>query len=111
MSRFFKSALFPILIVVVLAFFAQRLIIGPGSPERKQTYADFVSQLQAGQVQSVDVRTKDNTLAVRLRDGRRYESGFLPDSADRLENRLEAAKAEGKLSDFNIEGTKSSGWL
>jgi cell division protease FtsH len=111
MSRFFKSALFPILIVVVLAFFAQRLIIGPGSPERKQTYSDFVSQLAAGQVQSVDVRTKDNTLAVRLRDGGRYESGFLPDSADRLENRLEAARARGKLADFNIEGTKSSGWL
>ncbi len=31
MSRFFKSAFFPILIVVVLAFFAQRLI-SPSSP-------------------------------------------------------------------------------
>jgi cell division protease FtsH len=29
-SRFFKSAAFPILIVVVLAFFAQKLISGPG---------------------------------------------------------------------------------
>jgi cell division protease FtsH len=111
MSRFFKSALFPILIVVVLAFFAQRLIIGPGSPEPRQTYSDFIAQLQAGQVQSVDVKTKDNTIAVRLRDGRRYERGFLPDSSDRLENRLEAAKAQGKLQDYDIEGTKSSGWL
>ena len=33
MSRFFKSAAFPILIVVVLAFFAQKLI-SPDSPER-----------------------------------------------------------------------------
>ena len=32
MSRFFKSAAFPILIVVVLAFFAQKLI----SPERSR---------------------------------------------------------------------------
>ncbi len=30
MSRFFKSAAFPILIVVVLAFFAQKLISGQG---------------------------------------------------------------------------------
>ena len=111
MSRFFKSALFPILIVVVLAFFAQRLIIGPGSPEPKQTYSDFVSELSAGQVSSVDVRTKDNTIAVKLRDGRSYERGFLPDSSDRLENRLEAAKAEGKLQSYDVEGTKSSGWL
>src|SRR3954454_13959339 len=111
MSRVFKSALFPILIVVVLAFFAQRLIIGPGSPEPKQTYGDFISQLQAGQVQTVDVKTKDTTIAVRLRDGRRYERGFLPDSSDRLENRLEAARTQGKLQDYDIEGTKSSGWL
>ena len=33
MSRFFKSAAFPILIVVVLAFFAQRLI-SPGNQEK-----------------------------------------------------------------------------
>ena len=50
MSRFFKSALFPILIVVVLAFFAQQLIIGPGSTEPKQTYSDFLTELSAGQV-------------------------------------------------------------
>ena len=30
MSRFFKSAAFPILIVIVLAFFASKLISRPG---------------------------------------------------------------------------------
>jgi hypothetical protein len=33
MSRFFKSAAFPILIVIVLAFFAQRLISAGLAPE------------------------------------------------------------------------------
>ena len=28
-----------------------------------------------------------------------------------LENRLEAAKSEGKLQSYDVEGTKSSGWL
>ena len=37
MSRFFKSAAFPILIVVVLAFFAQRLI----SPDKPTNTPDF----------------------------------------------------------------------
>ena len=36
MSRFFKSAAFPILIVVVLAFFAQRLI-SPSDQANKPT--------------------------------------------------------------------------
>ena len=44
MSRFFKSAAFPILIVVVLAFFAQKLI-SPGTPTRDTSFADFETQL------------------------------------------------------------------
>jgi cell division protease FtsH len=111
MSRFFKSAAFPILIVVVLAFFAQKLIIGPGSPAPKQTYGDFITELNAGQVQSVDVKTKDNTIAVTLRNGQKYERGFLPDNADRLESRLENAKTQRKIQDYDVEGTKSNGWL
>ena len=47
MSRFFKSAAFPILIVVVLAFFAQKLISGPPD-ERPTTFKDFQEQLAAG---------------------------------------------------------------
>lgn len=111
MSRFFKSAAFPILIVVVLAFFAQKLIGGPGSKEPTPSYGDFISQLQAGAVKTVDIKTKSNTIVVKPRTGRQYERGFLPDNADRLESRLEAAKAQGKIQDYNIEGTKSNGWL
>ncbi|MEA2158704.1 MAG: hypothetical protein QOD66_1084, partial [Solirubrobacteraceae bacterium] len=44
MSRFFKSAAFPILIVVVLAFFAQKLI-GNSSKTQKQTFGNLISQL------------------------------------------------------------------
>jgi cell division protease FtsH len=111
MSRFFKSAAFPILIVVVLAFFAQKLIGGPGSNEPTPSYGDFIAQLQAGQVKSVDIKTKDNTIVVKPRTGSKYETGFLPDSADRLESRLEAAKAQHQIDDFQIQGTKSNGWL
>jgi cell division protease FtsH len=111
MSRFFKSAAFPILIVVVLAFFAQKLIGGPGSNEPTPSYGDFVAQLQAGQVKTVDVKTKDNTIVVKPRTGSQYETGFLPDNADRLESRLEAAKAQHQIDDFQIQGTKSNGWL
>ncbi len=110
MSRFFKSAAFPILIVVVLAFFVQRLI-SPKNTTKAPSYGEFVTQLQAGQVKTVDLKTKDNTISVKLRDGESYERGFLPDSSDRLEARLEAAKAQRKLQDYDVEGTKSNAWL
>jgi cell division protease FtsH len=110
MSRFFKSAAFPILIVVVLAFFVQKLV-SPHNDEPVPSYGDFITQLKAGQVKTVDVKTKDNTIVVKPRTGAQYERGFLPDNAPRLEARLEAAKAEHQIDDYNIEGTKSNGWL
>ncbi len=110
MSRFFKSAAFPILIVVVLAFFVQKLV-SPRNEEKPPSYGDFVAQLNAGQVKDVDLKTKNNTINVKLRNGRSYERGYVPESGDRLESRLEAAKAEGKLQDYNVEGRKTNGWL
>ena len=47
MSRFFKSAAFPILIVVVLAFFAQKLI-SPGAREHVPNYSEFTTQVSSG---------------------------------------------------------------
>ena len=49
MSRFFKSAAFPILIVVVLAFFAQRLI-SPNDDPRPPDFPAFLEQVDRGEV-------------------------------------------------------------
>ena len=50
MSRFFKSAAFPIIIVVVLAFFAQKLILEGGSSSKPATWSDFVQKVDDQQV-------------------------------------------------------------
>ena len=71
MSRFFKSAAFPILIVVVLAFFAQKLI-GSSSHSQKQSFGNLLTQLQAQQVKSLTLKEKDQTASVTLTDGRKY---------------------------------------
>jgi len=110
MSRFFKSAAFPILIVVVLAFFVQQLV-SPHNSEPTPSYGDFIGQLNRGEIKTVDIKTKDNTIVVKPRTGTQYERGFLPDNANQLESRLEKAKASGAIQDYNIEGTKSNGWL
>ena len=61
MSRFFKSAAFPILIVVVLAFFAQKLI-GTSTHTSRQTFGNLVTDLQNNQVKSLSLHEKDNTV-------------------------------------------------
>ena len=96
MSRFFKSAAFPILIVVVLAFFAQRLI-NTGSQEKPPTYSDFITQLQRGELKSVQLKTKDNTVVVTQRSGKTYETGYTDGGADRLDAQLQTAVQTNKL--------------
>ena len=63
MSRFFKSAAFPILIVIVLAFFASKLISGQDRANQYK-FGDFIEQLEEGQVEQATLRTKDNSLEV-----------------------------------------------
>jgi cell division protease FtsH len=105
MSRFFKSAAFPILIVVVLAFFAQKLI-SPGSDKPKTSFSQFLAQIDDGQVKNATLKTKDNTVNVTLVDGQKYEVGYDPDYGNELINRLQAKDVK-----FDVEGKKSSGWL
>src|SRR3954462_5776012 len=110
MSRFFKSAAFPILIVVVLAFFAQKLI-SPGPSGNPPQFGDFQSQLSQGQVKVVDVRTKDNTLEVNLNDKRKYEVGYPDDYANTLIRELDTAKQTNRLANYDVQVKKSNGWL
>jgi cell division protease FtsH len=97
MSRFFKSAAFPILIVVVLAFFAQKLI-GSSSKSQKETFGDLIYQLDHGGVQSLSLHEKDNTATVGYPDG--YVSQII-------------TSADKNLSpqNFDIQGKASNGWL
>ncbi len=88
MRRFFKSAAFPILLVVILAFVAQR-VIGSGSGTEPPSYNEFLSQIDRGQIQQVTVNTKDNTLDVEQTDGTKYSTGFPNNTEQDLVNRLD----------------------
>src|SRR5919202_1626235 len=73
MSRFFKSAAFPILIVIVLAFFASKLIATHDSTSAT-SFHTFLNELNRGQVSTVVLHTKDLSVDVTTKgpDARRY---------------------------------------
>ena len=77
MRRFFRSAAFPILIVIVLAFFAQRLI-SPGTQEQTPSYDEFLSQVknQPTSIRSVTFQQKTNTIDVEQQDEKTYSTGY-----------------------------------
>ena len=105
MSRFFKSAAFPILIVVVLAFFAQRLM-SPDDRQRDPSTSDFLVQLDEGRVKEVTLQTKNNRIDVELNNGTKYQTAFLNDTEQNLINELKAADVK-----FNVKPKGGSGWI
>jgi cell division protease FtsH len=82
MSRFFKSAAFPILIVVVLAFFAQKLI-SPGERDAPPRFDQFEKQVQNGSVKSVTLNTKNNEIDVVTSGKRKYQTAY-PDNTEQF---------------------------
>jgi cell division protease FtsH len=109
MSRFFKSAAFPILIVVVLAFFAQKLI-GNSSHQPKETFGDLLTQLDQKTVKSMSIHTKDNTVNVTTTDGVKYTVGYPDDYAAALINDAQT-DIPGGGNGLDVQGKTSNGWL
>ncbi len=107
MSRFFKNAAFPILIVVVLAFFAQHLI-SPGEKKAKPTYGDFLTQVENGDVKSVTINTRDNTLDVAAGpDGKtKYSTGYPNNTEQQLTDDMRKHGVQIK-----VKGKGGSSWL
>ena len=108
MRRFFRSAAFPILIVIVLAFFAQRLI-SPSEPEDQPTFSEFQQdvELRPDSIESVTFEQKNQTLTVvEAGSEDEYSVGYLPETEDSLLNTLERQQIETK-----VEGVGGGGIL
>jgi cell division protease FtsH len=105
LRRFFRSAAFPILIVLVLAFFVSRLV-NPGDQQETPTYNEFLQQVDAGQIAKVEFEQKSQTLNVTKDDGDEYSTGYLPETESTLVNQLERKDVE-----TTIKGTGGSSLL
>ena len=109
MSRFFKSAAFPILIVVVLAFFAQKLI-SPGDHTKAPNYGQVISQVNAGQVESATLNTKDNTIDFTSTGAGGKPHKFTTAYPDNTEQSLTTQLLAHHVS-VDVKGKGGSGWL
>jgi cell division protease FtsH len=109
LRRFFKSAAFPILLVVILAFIAQK-VISSGDSTESPAYNELIAQKSGlvveGQVEEVDVNTKDNTLDVKRTNGESFSTGYPPDAERELVNLLRDNEVK-----TDVHGSGSSGLL
>ena len=109
MRRFFKSAAFPILLVVILAFVAQR-VISPGPSTESPSYNELVKPktglIARGQVEEVTINTKDNTLDVKQTSGDSFSTGYPPNTEQTLVDELEQNEVK-----TTVKGTGGSSLL
>ncbi len=116
MRRFFKSAAFPILLVVILAFVAQKVISSPDS-SKAPSYNELVSSkaqgglIADGKVEKISINTKDNTLDVTLvgekgEDGESFSTGYPPNTEQSLLNLIDQNQVE-----TTVHGTGGSSLL
>ncbi|HEX8752202.1 MAG TPA: ATP-dependent zinc metalloprotease FtsH [Solirubrobacterales bacterium] len=114
MRRFFKSAAFPILLVVILAFIAQRVISQPSGPEAP-SYTELVKPktglIATGKIEEVNVNVKDSTLDVKKTNGESFSTGYPPNTEPQLLKVLEEGESSGNLNVTKVHGTGGSSIL
>ena len=104
MNRLFKSALFPILVVVVLAFFALK-IINSSSSSRPTTWSDLVQYTGDHRVASLKSDPANNSVSFKLTSNPDKTFSVGVPSPDLLKTELAAATDAG----VTIDGAKAGG--
>jgi cell division protease FtsH len=108
--RFFKSAAFPILLVVILAFVAQKVISSP-SDTKAPTYNELVRPdtglIAEGRIKEVSMNVKDSTLDVTKVNGEKFSTGYPPNTEESLVDLLK----QSETTQTTVHGTGGSSLL
>ncbi len=108
--RFLRSPTFAILLVLVLAFFASRLI-DPSEQSSEPTYDQFLTQVERAPetIERVTLDPEDTEAEVVERDGSEYAAGYPPSSEESLVNAL---RRQGIQTDVESrDGSNVASWI
>ncbi|MDF2751044.1 MAG: hypothetical protein K0T00_2220, partial [Gaiellaceae bacterium] len=94
MNRFFRSALFPLIVIVLLVFLASRTLIPSGEETEKVTYSELAQQAQNGNVQEVLFTPSRQQIDATLVSGEKVKVNYVSD--------VSALELEQVLKDENI---------
>jgi len=106
LNRFFRSALFPLIVIVLLVYLASSQLMGGKKDEKKVTYSQFRSEVKADHVESAVFNPNKRKISFQLTNGDKASVHYPSDqSAPQLTNLLEAHNVK-----FDSKGTGSSAW-
>ncbi len=107
MNRFFRSALFPLIVIVLLVYLASQTLLPGRSEQRKMTYSQAIQEVKNGAVDEVVFNPNRQEIKLTLSpSGDKVKVNYpTPQSATQFQNLLEK---EGVT--FDSKGTGSSTW-
>jgi cell division protease FtsH len=104
-NRFFRSALFPLIIIVVLVYLASQTLLPGRSEQRKMTYSQLIEQVKNGAVNEVVFNPPRQQITATLVDGKVKVNYPTAQSATQFQNLLTKNNIK-----FDSKGTGSSAW-
>src|SRR5437764_14177308 len=70
-NRFFRSALFPLFVIVLLVYLASQTLIPHGKNTQKLTLSEFTSKVTQHQVSSAEFNPSKRSISFKLNDGKK----------------------------------------
>jgi cell division protease FtsH len=106
MSRFFRSALFPLVVIVLLVFLASETLIPRRDSGKDITYSELIQQAKNGGVEEVLFTPNRQQINATLTGGDKVKVNYpSPQSQIEFQNVLEEQNVR-----FDSKGTGSSAW-
>ena len=91
MNRFFRSALFPLIIIVLLVYLASQTLLPGRSQQQKITYSQLIAKVKEGAVNDADFNPNRQQITANLVDGSKVKVNYpTPQSATQFQNLLTA---------------------
>jgi cell division protease FtsH len=106
LNRFFRSALFPLIVIVLLVYLASSQLHGKNKNEKKVTLSEFFVDVKTGQVENAAFNPNKRQITFQLKDGKKASVHYPSDqSAPQITSLLENNNVA-----FDSKGTGSSAW-
>jgi cell division protease FtsH len=106
-NRFFRSALFPLFVIVLLVYLASQTLIPHGKSTAKVTYSDFRQDITQGQVANAEFNPSKRQISGKLQDGKKYSVHY---PADQSVPGIEAALDKNNV-EYDSKGTGNWSWI
>jgi cell division protease FtsH len=105
-NRFFRSAFFPLLVIVLLVWLASQTLIPKSSNAHKLTTSEAVQRVKTGQVTEAVFNPSKRAIALKLSDGSKATVHYASDQAQlQFQNDLTQAGVE-----WDSKGTGGFSW-